>query len=164
MLSRLSIPIRLLLLLAVPLAALMIVGLAGLASINATGATAQELESHLAQQRRLEMLRATVSQELLGTLNSIAMGRIDAAQAQERVGVARTTFSSTSAAYLSATSVTTRARAEKALAPATAAMTELFAQLDGALLADDLASVRSALAGDAAKVRRLDELEKTLGL
>jgi methyl-accepting chemotaxis protein len=100
MLSRLSIPVRLLLLLFVPLAALMIVGLTGLATINATNTATRNLQARLAQQVQLEAMRETVRRSVLGITSGVALAHLPAEEALRRLEDARRDFESAAAAYV----------------------------------------------------------------
>lgn len=147
MLSRLSIPIRLLLLLAVPLAALLIVGLAGLASINATSATTQDLQSRLAQQAQLESMRDTVRAGLVGTANGIAIASIQPSTALEQLNKARTDFQAAGAAFVSAAPVAQRDRAQASIEPVLQDFAHGLSDLENALIEADPARVRAAMTG-----------------
>lgn len=150
MLSRLSIPIRLLLLLAVPLAALLIVGLAGLASINASGTTTQDLQDRMTQQNQLETMRQVVQTDVLGVMNGVALGQITATRAIEQINSASERFKSAAGAYLAATSEISKARTEAAFAPVNDQITQLLSKLENALMDENLPAVRSMLATDGA--------------
>jgi methyl-accepting chemotaxis protein len=147
MLSRLSIPIRLLLLLAVPLAALLIVALAGLASINASGMTTQDLQSRLAQQARLEIMREIVRAGVLGSASDVAMSRLQEKEALELLSKARTEFRSAAAALFDETPASRRARAEASLQPALDQFTRVTGELENVLLDNDSVAARALIAG-----------------
>jgi methyl-accepting chemotaxis protein len=148
MLSRLSIPIRLLLLLAVPLAALLIVGLAGLASINATSTSTQDLQRRLVQQQRLEGMREVVRDMFGNSLNAVAMNRSTAGQGLDRLNAARGEFKSLFEAYMNESGAA-RQSAQEALEPVSAEFTKLVATHENFLLDDNVAGLRASLSGEA---------------
>jgi methyl-accepting chemotaxis protein len=115
MLGRLSIPLRQLLLLAVPLAALLIVALGGLASINAAGDTTDELRIRLATQSMLEDLRGNTRYGLLDPIAAVQSGKLTAARALERSQRAQQLGNQLVNNYLSALPGSSRARNEASL-------------------------------------------------
>src|SRR5215469_10849661 len=117
MLSRLSIPVRLLLLLFVPLAALMIVGLTGLATINATNAATQNLQARLAQQVQLEAMRETVRRSVLGITSGVALAHLPPEEALRRLEDARRDFASAAATYVADAPEYSRDRAQRTIQP-----------------------------------------------
>jgi len=164
MLSRLAIPIRLLLLLAVPLAALLIVGLAGLATINATGATTEELQKRLGNQTQLEALRESVRNDLLDTMSGVPSGRLTTAEGLARIDSAKTHFAGDSAAYFAGHEGASRTRAEEALQPLLATVNKVRGAVDQALTDNNSAALR-ALQSDSETVAARaipDKLNKLL--
>jgi len=150
MLSRLSIPIRLLLLLAVPLAALMIVGLAGLASINASSATIQDLQARLDQQARLEAMRDIARSGALDTANAVALGTATAARAVERLGQARTDFNAAADAFIAGAADSQRARLTEVLQPLRAEFARVVGEFDTSLQANPVTTANAAAANASA--------------
>jgi methyl-accepting chemotaxis protein len=149
MLSRLSIPVRLLLLLAVPLAALMIVGLAGLATINATSTTTADLQARLAQQEQLDLMRDAVRTELLTSMNSASMNGTTATQALDKLNNARTHFQAAAAAYVEKAPELRRERAAAAIKPIQEQFTSAVSSFENALMDESVPALRSALSGEA---------------
>src|SRR5215471_9583041 len=155
MLSRLAIQIRLLLLLAVPLAALLIVGLSGLASINASGATTEELQRRLNNQMHIEALRDSVRGDLLETAQGVAQGRLSIVQALERVAKAKSHFDTDSAAYYAGHDGIARTRAEEALRPLLERAEQLRATLESALSDNNLSAIRAMSSDTESTARKI---------
>src|SRR5215831_9652290 len=153
MLSRLAIQIRLLLLLAVPLAALLIVALGGLASINATSTTTEELQRRLDNQSHLEAIRDSVRADLLETAQGVAASRVTTLQALERVAKAKTHFDADSSAYLAGHDGIGRKRAEDALRPLLDRAEQLRATFENALADNNISAIR-AMSGDTENTAR----------
>jgi HAMP domain-containing protein len=148
MLARLSIPVRLLLLLTVPLAALMIVALAGLATINATNATTQELQARLLQQARLEAMREALRDGALATANASAMASIGSDEAMEQLKLARNDFDTAGVAFVTSAPERRRARAEAAIQPILQEYSRALSELENLVLDGDPAAVRGAMSGE----------------
>jgi len=164
MLSRLSIPVRLLLLLAVPLAALMIVGLTGLTSINATNATTQELQARLAQQVQLEAMRNTLGTSVLAAANGVAMASVSASDAMQALNKSRSDFEEAGAAFIAGAPDYRRDRTDAAIRPILEDFAGLMSEFENGLLDDDTAVIRGAITGEwgAEAQRILSELSKVL--
>jgi methyl-accepting chemotaxis protein len=144
MLPRLSIPLRLLLLLAVPLAALLIVGLAGLASINATGTTTAQLQVRLQQSAQLD--------ELSDSINSLSRigaawssNQHDTKQTLDDLNVTRTRIEKTSESYFSSLQGRSLAQAEANLKPALEVMATKVAKFQDGVMDNTAAPLRAAL-------------------
>jgi len=147
MLPRLSILVRLLLLLAVPLAALMIVGLSGLASINATGATTAELQTRLQLQAQLEELRdATNAATQSG--NAWLNSQTDTKTSLETLSAARSRFEKATDAYIQALPANERQSAEQALKPTLAAVGAALGRLQDSMLDNNAAAARVVMMTD----------------
>src|SRR5262245_5151055 len=164
MLSRLSIPVRLLLLIAVPLAALMIVGLAGLASINATTATTLDLQARLAQQVALEKMRDSVRADLLGAMNGVAISKLNPTQGLRQLTAARDAYRVAADAYVAAMPPERRERASQRVKPIVDALGGVSSEFENALMDDNVASVRTSVmgAGGAALQGVIEEIDTLL--
>lgn len=147
MLLRLSIPIRLLLLLAAPLAALLIVGLAGLASINASGAVTQDLQARLTRQAQLESMREAVRSGLLGAAGRAALGALSIDEALARLQQTRATFGAAAQVFAQRASSAESERAAAAIQPLQQDFARISGELENALMDEDLTGLRAALAG-----------------
>lgn len=148
MLPRLSILVRLLLLLAVPLAALMIVGLSGLASINATGATTAELQARLQLQTKLEELRdATNGAAQPG--NAWLNAQMETKEALETLSAGRSRFEKATDDYLQALNVSAggneRQAAQSELKPLLDAVGAGLARLQESIMDNNNAAARAVL-------------------
>lgn len=146
MLSRLSIPVRLLLLLFVPLAALLIVGLAGLATINAANTATQDLQARLAQQVKLEAMRETVRRSVLGVANGVAMANLNPEEALRRLEGARHDFEAAATAFIAGAAPSHRGLAQSSIQPVLRDFARFVDQLESTLRHEDEASSREAAA------------------
>ncbi|HEU4602905.1 MAG TPA: HAMP domain-containing methyl-accepting chemotaxis protein, partial [Steroidobacteraceae bacterium] len=140
--------IRLLLLLAVPLAALMVVGLAGLATINATGTTTVELQARLAQQDQLDVMRDAARADLLTALNGVSMNATNATKALDKLNEARTRFQAAAAAYVERAPEFRHDRAAATIKPIQEQFTRAVGAFENALLDENLPALRAALSGE----------------
>lgn len=151
MLPRLSILVRLLLLLAVPLAALMIVGLSGLASINATGATTAELQTRLQLQSHLEELREATN-AAAQPVNAWLNAQMETRGALEALSAGRSRFEKATETYLQALNANMRGNERQAvqseLKPTLDAVGAALARLHDAMLDNNAAVARTIMTTD----------------
>ncbi|MBC7982463.1 MAG: HAMP domain-containing protein [Candidatus Obscuribacterales bacterium] len=163
MLPRLSILMRLLLLLAVPLAALLIVSLAGLSSINASGATTIDMQRRLEQQASLEDLRESIN-STSQSLAAFASGQLDNKLVVEAVNAARARIETAGASYLKAARGAALRQAESEFKPALDAVSAALARIQDNVMDNDLSAVRAAVAGELAttSARALEQVTTLL--
>jgi methyl-accepting chemotaxis protein len=146
MLSRLSIRLRLLLLVAVPLSALLVVGVAALASINATSASSAEAALHVTRQSQLLALTERV-RAMVAPLAAPASASAHATlrdQLREQRALVQQEFD----AYADALAAPARSRFRDTAGPALAAVLQLVADADAALGTVDAAPMNAVHASD----------------
>lgn len=146
MLSRLSIGIRLLLLIAVPLAALVIVGLGGLAAVNASGAVTEETRERFERQALLADADDALRRGLLDTARAAALGTLPQATAARRLSEARDRLESTLASYMDRFGSRPTEGSDALAGALPAALAEFTAAID-AVESRDEAPLRTIAAG-----------------
>jgi methyl-accepting chemotaxis protein len=147
MLPRLSIPLRLLLLLAVPLAALLIVSLAGLASINSTGTTTALLQEQLQRQAQLDALRESIDM-VAPTGTAWSSSQLDSKQTLDDLHGIRTRIENTSGEYFKSLQGRALVLAETQLKPVLDVLVTQISQFQDGVMDNSAIPARASLSNE----------------
>ncbi|GAB4189081.1 MAG: hypothetical protein Tsb002_15790 [Wenzhouxiangellaceae bacterium] len=144
MLSRLSIVLRLLLLVLVPVLALIIVGIAALASVQASAVALNSFNTTNEQVVEVQALRLDISQNLLLPVSNAVAGLASPGQALQQVNLGRVAVAEKLTALQSATTDLTPGLEDR-LALAVDSVDRAFAQAQQSLQAADAEAARGLL-------------------